>query len=431
MANLYLYLDMRMPRKSGCGSLKIAFTHKRSTVYSSLEIYITPEEWDKEKQQVIQRDDKKFLNVLIKKKKAEMTLAIQRILLRDDADVLTARQVMDMAMRGTDTVDKPEDLDYVLPIYNEYITLCKKASTAASYRASLKSLADYAKDVDTLRFKDINDAWVRRYQQWLTDERKMEVNGSNVYLRNLRTVFNYAIRNDYTRAKYPFRNVDMATTVPDKSEIPYDKFLEWVSMPMTDNRVFYRDLFMLSFYLCGIRPVDLLSVKKSQVVNGRLVYWPEKLNGKTKLSIKIEPEAWAIIRKYEGKEHLLRIMDDRTDYRAFMQHWNKALKAIGTDHYIPTLCKNGKTYQIVKHTGVVPFITVYYARRQWATFAYNLLDAPMDTISQALGHKSGLRVTNFYVKRSNEKVDKVNRKLIDRLNADLANFTKSECAESL
>ena len=86
MANLYLYLDKRTPRKDGSGSLKVAITHKHQTVYHPLETYIKPEEWDATAQQVVVRPDKKFLNVLLKKRMAEMTLALQRILLRDDAD---------------------------------------------------------------------------------------------------------------------------------------------------------------------------------------------------------------------------------------------------------------------------------------------------------------------------------------------------------
>lgn len=431
MANLYFYLDTRTPRKDGCCSLKIALLHKRTTVYSPIDVHLRPEEWDKEKQQVVQRPDKKFQNILVRKRMAEMTLALQRVLLRDDSDSLTARQIMNMLVRGTDTVDRPEDLDYVIPVYNEYITLAKKANTAATYRSSLRNLAEYVKDIDTLKFRDINDAWLRRYMKWLSEDRGMSVNGANVYLRNLRTVFNFAIRNRFTMARYPFRDVDMSTVDPDKGEIPYEKFLEWASYPVTDNRVFYRDLFMLSFYLCGMRPFDLLHVKKSQVEDGRLVYWPEKLNGKTKLSIKIEPEAWEIIHRYEGKEYLLRIMDSREDYKAFMQHWNKALKVVGRDIYTPTRCGNGKVYQLIKHSGVVPYITVYYARRCWATYAYNVIDTPIDTISQAFGHKNGLKVTNFYVKRNNDRVDEANRRLIDRLKEDIAKFTKSERAETL
>ena len=116
MANLYLYLDKRTPRKDGSGSLKVAITHRHQTVYHPLETYIKPDEWDAAAQQVVVRADKKFLHVLLKKRMAEMTLALQWILLRDDAASFTAKDLLVMIVRGTDTVDKPEDMDYVLPI---------------------------------------------------------------------------------------------------------------------------------------------------------------------------------------------------------------------------------------------------------------------------------------------------------------------------
>ena len=425
MANLYLYLDLRTPRADGSGSLKMAITHKHKTSYLPFDIKLKPEEWDKEHSQVVARPDKKFLNVLIKKRMAEGTLAMQRILLRDDVESLTSKQILEMIVRGTGTADKPEESDYLLPVYNEYITISKKVTTAATYRASLNNLKEYEPNIDSLRFKDINVAWLRKYQQWLSDTKKMAVNGANVYLRNLRTVFNYAIKNNYTQAWYPFKDIDMTTTEPDKRTIHWNKFLEWVSEPMTDSREFYRDLFMLSFFLCGIRPVDILNVKKSQVVDGRLVYWPEKLNGRTKLSIKIEPEAWEIIHKYEGEEYLLNILELRSDYKSFMSHWNKALKAIGKDEPYERKDKRGHKIISVNHNSIVPYITIYYARTCWATFAYNVIDTPMDVISQALGHKNGSKITNFYVKRGEEKADDANRKLIDRLKEDLSKIHES------
>ena len=252
----------------------------------------------------------------------------------------------------------------------------------------------------------------------------MTVNGANVYLRNLRSIFNYAINNQFTHAFYPFKKIDMSTTEPDKRLIDYDTFIEWLSRPMPDAREFYRELFLLSYYLCGIRPVDLLNLKKEDVQGGRIVYSPEKLNGRTKLSIKIEPEAWAIIKKYEGENYLLNIMESRTDYKAFCKHWNTALRAIGDDEFTQKIGRNGKKYTTVKHRGIISYITVYYARTCWASYAYNVLDIPMDIISQALGHKNGLKVTNFYVKRDVAKVDKANRDMIDRITKDMEDWKK-------
>ena len=424
--NMHIWLDKRVPTKDGLCSLKLALNHERRTIFYPLGMFVRVDEWDADKTQVVKRPDKKFLNVILKKRIAEMTLAFQRVQLRPDFDELTLKQMLEMVVRGTDTADEPARADYLIPVYNEYITLAKKPNTAASYRSSLKNLKEYCAEIDTLRFKDINAAWLRKYQNWLTKVRGMETNGANVYMRNLRTIFNFAIRNQYTRARYPFKEVDMSTTETDRRYIKWNDFVDWVTFPVEDHRKFYRDLFLLSFYLCGIRPVDLLHVKRDQVVDGRLVYWPEKLNGRTKMSIRIEPEAWEIIRRYEGREYLLKVMEDRTDYKAFMQHWNRALRAIGTDEKVEKTGQRGRAYYNIKHHGVIPYITVYYARTQWASFAYNLLDVPMDVISQALGHKSGQKVTNFYVKRDNAKVDEVNRRLIDRLKADLAEFRRRE-----
>ena len=419
MANLYLIYDGRKPRLDGSGTIKIALTHKHKTAYRSLDIHVLPEQWDAKSAQVIGRPDRKFINVELRKMFANCTVGLERVERRSDFDQLTEREIIDMVMRGADTADHLEDLDYVLPVYNEYITLCRKVNTIQSYRTSLNNLIEYCKDIDSLRFKDINGAWLRKYQNWLLDARGMAVNGANVYLRNLRTVFNYARQNELTLARYPFRDIDMTTTEPDKCEVPYDKFIEWATIPMPDRREMYRDLFILSIYLCGIRPVDMLHVKKSQVENGRLVYHPMKLNGRTKLSIKIEPEAWELIKKYEGEDYLLNMMESRTDYRTFAKYWNAAIRAIGEDQIIHKVGRNGKNYCVVKHKGILPLLKVKDARSCFGTFLYNILDIPIDIISQAMGHSNGLRVTNFYVKRDLKKIDEANRMLIDKIKADM------------
>lgn len=427
MANLYYYWDRRSPRKDGTCALKIALAHNRKTVYLPLDVYLGDGEWNTDKNMVAERPDKKLLNTLIQKRMADAVVSLHRLELRDDFFNLSARQVADM-IAGVEEKEEKSDTDFIIPIYEEYIGLCGKPSTASSYKTSLNSIKDFDANADSLRFGDINEAWLMRYQRWLTNERGMGANGANVYLRNLRRIFNYAISNQRTNARYPFKDkgVDMTTIEPDKKPIPYEKFLEWATMPMPDYRGFYRDLFMLSFYLCGIRPVDLLHVKKEQVEDGRLVYWPQKLNGRTKLSIKIEPEAWAIIKKYEGREYLINVMESRSDYKTFLKHWNEGVRAIGEDVFGQKKGRCGQTYTTVQHKSVVPYITVYYARTCWASYAFNVLGIPIDTISQALGHKNGLRVTNFYVKRDETLVDKANRNMIDRLTKDMAEYAKKK-----
>ena len=54
----------------------------------------------------------------------------------------------------------------------------------------------------------------------------------------------------------------------------------------------------------------------------------------------------------------------------------------------------------------------YWARYSWATYAADL-DIPKDTISEALGHSHGAKVTGIYIKYNRDKVDAANRKVID------------------
>lgn len=50
-------------------------------------------------------------------------------------------------------------------------------------------------------------------------------------------------------------------------------------------------------------------------------------------------------------------------------------------------------------------LSVYWARHSWATIAANDLGLPMDTISRALGHSTGAKVTAVYVDYDLRKVD--------------------------
>ena len=46
----------------------------------------------------------------------------------------------------------------------------------------------------------------------------------------------------------------------------------------------------------------------------------------------------------------------------------------------------------------------------------NELDIPKETVSAALGHAMGSRITAVYIDFDRKKVDKANRKLIDLIN---------------
>lgn len=157
--------------------------------------------------------------------------------------------------------------------------------------------------------------------------------------------------------------------------------------------------------------VDLSALTKENVVEGRIEYRRAK-TGKF-YSIKIEPEAQAILDKYKGKKHLLAPFDKYENYKDYVAHLNAALRKVG-----PIKKVGGKPQYTKNHLPVmVPLeagITSYWARYSWATYAADL-DIPKDTISEALGHKYGSAITGVYIKFSRDKIDAANRKVIDWL----------------
>ena len=57
-------------------------------------------------------------------------------------------------------------------------------------------------------------------------------------------------------------------------------------------------------------------------------------------------------------------------------------------------------------------VSFCWARYSCSTYAA-YLDIPKDTISEALGHSHGAKVTGVYIKYNRDKVDAANRKVID------------------
>lgn len=145
-------------------------------------------------------------------------------------------------------------------------------------------------------------------------------------------------------------------------------------------------------YLIGITATDLLKLK--EIRNDRIEYRRAKTN---KLySIKVEPEALAIINKYKGKDYLLDI-----SYREnFVNRFDKTLKKLGA-------IKIEGVYHKQVITPIEPNLSSYYARHTWATLCSEL-DIPKEIIAKGLGHYNN-SVTDIYINFNQKKVDKANR----------------------
>lgn len=249
----------------------------------------------------------------------------------------------------------------------------------------------------------VNKEWLIRFELFCA--KTMSINGYAIHMRNIRAVFNHLIAEGVT-TNYPFKKykIKKEKTVHRALTEEQLKLIKYANAP--GFCLEYKDLFMLSIYLIGINPKDLLYLKYENIIVGRIVYHRYKTN---KLyNVKIEPEALDILQKYKGDKYLLNCLDRYKDYLDYLHHMNDGLKKLGMEYI------EGKGY--VKATkAICPELTSYWARHTWATIAYGI-GVSKDVISQALGHSNRVAVTDIYIEYDLGKVDEANRKVINYIN---------------
>lgn len=281
----------------------------------------------------------------------------------------------------------------------EYAATKTNAGTNGLYVATAKKIREFDAKAT---FKDVNTAWLDR---WTAANAGMSVNGFSIHLRNLRTVFNWAIDNEWTE-KYPFRRYKIRNERVAIRNISVEELRKIRDWPVEDWQRIYRDLFMLTFYLCGINPVDLLHLTKSDMKGGRIRYRRRKTGHL--FDIPVPTPAKEIIDRYSGKKWLLRPLDEYSNYKDFCHHWNAALKKIGTSRKVAD--RIGRVRK-VEYTPIVEGLTVYTARYTFASVGAEL-DIPRETIALCLGH-SWADVTSRYIAYNPQKIDKAVQRIVD------------------
>lgn len=402
MAKSNLRLDTRRALKDGTYPVQIRVGFG-TNLYLATGIFLKPDEWDSRTNQCIGKSARKINSVLA-------TLLMQvsnRILeLRESGmyPKLTNAQLRQMLTNLE--LDAPTVGVPTLGAMFDKVIATKTGGTKTLFEQTLNKVNAYCGDANIIHFNDITKSWVVGFANSMP---KLSINSKAMHLRNLRNVINFAIDDGITH-NYAFRNFHIPTEETAMRVLPIAKLRQLLTLPLNKVDSEYRDIFMLGFYLIGINMKDLGNLKPSDYFDGRIEYRRAK-TGKL-YSIKVEDEAAAIIERYRGKRHLLAPFDRYKSHTDYLQHFNKALRRMGpikTD-------KNGKPLYTDNHLPIMqpiePNITSYWARYSWATYAADL-DIPKDTISEALGHVHGSKITGVYIKFSRDKIDAANRKVID------------------
>lgn len=385
MVKVSVRLDTRYKHKDGTYPLKLAVARKH-TFYVPVGIDVLPQDWNDEQQEITNMANRKLLNAILRRRRSDAETKLLQLQASGKLRSLTDKQVIAMLQKE----DENELPHLFKDTYEQFIALKQNSSTQRIYARTVALVAMFA-DYNSLTFEEMTVRWLNDFKLFLL-KYSPKPNGRSIHFRNLRAVFNFAIKQD-TITCYPFRKFEMEHEETQKRSLSLQQMRDFMALPCAAHEQRYKDCFLLTFYLIGINVADLADL--AEPTDGRLQYLRSKTH---KLyDIKIEPEAQALLDKYRGRQHLLVWFDSVSRYNMFANKCNYWLGEMG------------------KRIGI-DNLTLYWARHTWATFAYNL-DIPDDTISRALGHSqtSGANVTRVYIRASNKKVDEANRAVIDYL----------------
>lgn len=338
--------------------------------------------------------------------------------LEDKLEFFTAETLRDYLK------NKDEEIDFI-KFCGNYIQQEKddgRDGSAANHRAVRNHLIDFFKR-ESVSINDIHYNMLVQFERYLKSERTItRINqlGKPVttiskpvsetslynYMRDLRTLFNAAL--DY------YNNEDLGIILI--KHYPFKKY-KVGSAPLTENRnnnleevirirdckvlpdsraELARDLYMLSFYLCGMNAVDLFKITEYDIRNGRVDYNRSKTKGKRKdkafISIKIIDEAKPLLKKYIGK--LSERYSSRTTFNSSLKHGMKKLRELSG----------------------VDGVTLYCARHTFANTARNDCRMSKDDVALALNHvENGNRVTDIYIAKDWRIIDDVQHKVMQFL----------------
>lgn len=288
----------------------------------------------------------------------------------------------------------------------------KTNQTRSIYELTARKVMDF----DSKAGLSIDKEWIESFRSHYIEE-GMSINGVGKELRNIRAVFNWARKRGLTQ-NYPFLDYHIVEEETVPNNISVEDLRKLRDYPCESWQKPYVDFFFLSFYLAGINPVDLLSLKSDAIKDGHLTFIRQKTNkqGSTKIrtiTLPVLPEAQEIIDRYPSEEGWLTgFMDCRNSYRSFARACNDALQKVGPSHKVKD--KVGKLRKM-EYEPICPEITLYSARYSFGSIAANDLDISERTIGMCLGHSWAKNVTSRYMATDQRKIDNAVRRVIGYL----------------
>ena len=377
--------------KQGTAPLLLAVNHASSSCYIPLQgVRLKRNQWDSVRKKVVNHPQADTINSVALSTLGKANEAVMQL---GNVRGLSTAQVRDLI---ADYIAPPDKIDTgVIATLKNYQAQCLRPNSADKFRQTHTHLMRWlgTKQAKALQFADITPDWLQSFDRYLVTYCP-SINSRGIHLRNIRTLFNFALNHQLTTAPYPFRQFKIKTAPSNPTPLTLEQLRTlFAYAPQSEAQAYALDIFKLVFALIGINLADLCQLQG--ISQGRINYTRAK-TGRL-YSVKVEDCAKSLIKAHRGRKYLVDILEHYKDLHVATSQINRQLKHVASALELPP-------------------ISTYTARYTWATLAQSI-DTPIEVISQALGHSYGMAVTLGYI-------------LPDKLMMQIRKFWHSYLAES-
>lgn len=382
--------------KNGEHPLMLCICKDRARKYASLNLSVKAEHWNFDKNEPKPNcPNREHICLLIARKKAEYEK--EAIKLKSEGRDFTADGLHEK-------IQSPTATRTVADIFNEYIEHLRQEKRTGYMKSVLQvynSLVKYNGHLN-IYFDEVNFRWLREYEIWLKGE-GLAVNTIGIRFRTLRTIYNYALTNDWVKAEnYPFKKYKVSKLSEEtiKRALSKNDINKIVHYPCSSGYTRLAiDIFAFTYYVGGINFVDIANLTHSNIINGNLVYKRQK-TGKL-IRLPLPHQAMELIYKYRSNTYLFPIFNET--------HQTEQAKANRLHKVITKV--NNHLKQIGEELNLPITLTTYVARHSQAT-VMKKAGVPTALISQIMGHSSE-RVTQIYLDSfGNDQMDEAMKNLL-------------------
>ena len=277
--------------------------------------------------------------------------------------------------------------------------------TAQNYKAAMNSFTKFIRN-ENFPLSSFTEEIVQKYESWLRN-RYLSRNTISFYMRQLRSIYNKAVKANLTEQTFPFDNVYTGIDKTKKRAVDISVITKLIALDLSysSSLCFARDLFLLSFYMRGMAFVDMAYLKHDNIKNGVIRYIRHKTD--IMLEIKIEQCISDIINRYASKSklgYLLPIITRTDAEKAYTQYKNKR-------SYYNKLLK--KISQLI---GPDILLTSYVSRHSWATIARNM-NISLAVISAGMGHSSETMTRIYLTSLEASTIDQAKSAILNHISS--------------